>query len=393
MKKLNTLSIFFLTLLFSYTIVAQQMRSLRSVNKINIPKKIQKLVTDPLPAGTYTIGTAGDFPTIDSAFNKLSVDGITGSVILELIDTLYISPTTENGFTLNGPIPGTGVNNRVILKPADNKNITIEGNGMYVMSFFNINYFTLDGVSINGSTSLTFHSLFNSQFNKNRAVEILDNSNFNIIQNLTFIGEDIYRYGDGILVGASLNSLFAPDSNIIQNNFIKKCGGSIVVGVVSSSNVRPTGNIVRNNIIGSETDSLISWGIELDKCRNSLVENNIIQNMKVTTTYGNDILIMGINCYDGSGDIIRNNIVHNIKSSAGYTSTGILLSGSSGEVGNNNTVYNNMVYDIQSTSTASNNRVTGIQMWNQNNPKVYYNSVYLTGEGSNNYGISGIIYS
>ena len=36
-----------------------------------------------MAAGTYTTGSGGDFPTIDSAFNELSVDGIAGEVILE----------------------------------------------------------------------------------------------------------------------------------------------------------------------------------------------------------------------------------------------------------------------------------------------------------------------
>ena len=157
-----------------------------------------------------------------------------------------------------------------------------------------------------------------------------------------------------------------------------------------SINTRAVGNIIKGNIVGSESDSLIGWGIHLFKSQNGIVENNVVQNLKVSGQIPTDDLIIGINSYWGSGDIIRNNVVYNLKSSSGYTSTGILLSGSSGEVGSNNTVYNNMVYDIQSTSTASNNRVTGIQMWNQNNPKIYYNSVYLSGTGSNKSGSAAL---
>ena len=29
-----------------------------------------------------------------------------------------------------------------------------------------------------------------------------------------------------------------------------------------------------------------------------------------------------------------------------------------------------------------NSRVAGIQMWNQTNPKIYYNTVYLSGNGN-----------
>jgi len=51
------------------------------------------------------------------------------------------------------------------------------------------------------------------------------------------------------------------------------------------------------------------------------------------------------------------------------------------------------VYDIQSTSTQSDSRVTGVQMRYQNNPKIYYNSVYLSGTGTNKYGSAALYVS
>ncbi len=390
MKKLITHSIFFFTLLFSYSVVAQQMRSLRSSNKLDVPNKIQKLVTDPVPAGTYTIGTTGEFPTIDSAFNKLSIDGIAGEVTLELIDNLYTAPTDIYGFLLNGPIPGADQNNRVTIKPADNKNVIIEGNGETVITFLNTSYLTLDGTSLTGSTTLTVHALYNNQFDYNDGLDFVDNSDHNIIQYVNFITEDYNRLGCGLALYGTVNAgISAPDSNTIQNNFVKK--GDLGFLLQGSINTRAVGNIIKGNIVGSESDSLIGWGIHLFKSQNSIVENNVVQNLKVSGQIPKDDLIIGINSYWGSGDIIRKNVVHNLKSSSGYTSVGILLSGSpSGEEGNNNLVYNNMVYDIQSTSTAFNNRVTGIQMWNQNNPKIYYNSVYLSGTGTNKYGSAAL---
>ena len=89
MKKLLVLSIVLLTVVFSNTVSAQEMGAIRKSVEYSFPKKIHKLVLDPLPAGTYSVGTVGYFPTIDSAFNKLSIDGVAGEVILELIDELY----------------------------------------------------------------------------------------------------------------------------------------------------------------------------------------------------------------------------------------------------------------------------------------------------------------
>ena len=93
-------------------------------------------------------------------------------------------------------------------------------------------------------------------------------------------------------------------------------------------------------------------------------------------------IIHGINSYYGYGDIIRNNIVHNIKSNRLNGSTGILLSGTWGEVGNNNQVYNNMVYDISTTTFQASSRVAGIQMYFQHTPIIFYNTVYLSGNGN-----------
>ena len=49
-----------------------------------------------------------------------------------------------------------------------------------------------------------------------------------------------------------------------------------------------------------------------------------------------------------------------------------------------------MVYDIQSTSAQNNSRLSGIEMWYQTNPKVYYNSVYLSGTGANQLGSAAL---
>ena len=344
-------------------------------------------IDDPLPAGIYTVGTGGNFTTIQDAFNKLGTDGVAGNVTLELIDDLYTAPTDSFGFHLDGPIPGAGPDSRITIKPAENKNVVIEGDGRNTLSLWNTSYFTFDGIATEGSTTLTIHHLYNATFDLNRGITFANNSDHNIVRNLILIGEDLYRYGDAINFITTLNSTLATDSNTVESNFVKKGAGCVTIGAYyAATNVRPTGNIIRNNKFGSETDSLYSWGIQLERCKNTIVENNIIQNQKVTTTYGNDIINVGINSFWGEGDIIRNNIVHNIKSTNGYTCTGILLSCGNGNYGNNNMVYNNMVYDIQSTSSQSKSRVAGIELWCQNNPMIYYNSVYLSGSGANQQG-------
>jgi len=381
MRKLLVLFILLFTVFFSYTVIAQELGSIRKSIEYSFPEKIHKLVLDPLPTGTYSVGTGGYFPTIQNAFDKLSADGIAGEVILELIDNLYTAPSDSLGFFLNGPIPGAGPNSKVTIKPAENKNVIVEGNGSTVWAFLNTSYVTVDGVGLTGTTTLTFHTLQNTYYPWNDGIDFLHNSDHNIIQNTIFIDEDYNRGGGGIGFWNSSSSNAACDSNLIENNFIKKSGIAIYVSSWNST-VKAIGNIVRGNLIGSDTDSLFSIGIQLEKCQNTIVENNIVQNIKTTRIDVVNINI-GINSYFGEGDVIRNNIIHGIKNSTSYSSVGILLSGESGNYGSGNYIYNNMVYDIQSTSAQSNSRVAGIQIWNQSSPKIYYNSVYLTGTGSN----------
>jgi hypothetical protein len=377
MKNLTySITISFL-ILVSTQIYSQEIDFLRKNVEINFPEKIQGPQSNPLLTGTYKIGTTGDFPTIDSAFNKLSIDGIAGNVTLELVDTLYTTLSNDYGFFLNGPIPGAGSNSRVTIKPAANKNVTLQGNGYSVLFFYNTSYVTIDGVGLKGATSLRIHSLQNTQYNTNDGITFLNNSTHNVIQNINVECEDYTRLGCGILLW-HYSGDFTPDSNLVQNNFVKKA--AIGISVISFF-YRVTRDTIRGNIIGSETDSLISWGINLAFGQYTVVENNIIQNIRYSPSL---VYNPGIVSLAGVGDIIRNNVVHNVKVDSGnYGGIGILLNGTAIYSGVNNEVYNNMIYDIQSSSPETSARVSGIEMRYQYYPKVYYNSVYLSGTGAN----------
>ncbi len=56
-KRLQILFVILFTAFFAYNAVAQEMGLLKKGVKISFPEKIHKLVLDPLPAGTYSVGT------------------------------------------------------------------------------------------------------------------------------------------------------------------------------------------------------------------------------------------------------------------------------------------------------------------------------------------------
>ncbi len=346
------------------------------------------IFSQPLPTGTYSVGTGGYFVTIQAAFDKLETDGVSGNVTLELIDELYTAPTDSFGFKLNGPIPGAGPNSRVTIKPAENKNVTIQGSANFVMYLMNTNYLTFDGVSVTGPTTLKIRALYNNQYVHNNGLCFVNNSDYNIVQNTTFINESSFRLGVVLGFASDINVQVTPDNNLIQSNFIKQAGIGIWVGT-HQPNLRPTGNIIKGNIVGSETDSLISWGIQVERNQNAIIEENIVESIRGASSAF--AIAHGINCYGCIESTIRKNIVHNVNTSYTGGSMGIALMGDGSTVGNGNLVYNNMVYDINSSSSASYSNIGGIHLEYQNNTKVYYNSVYLSGTGANHQG-SGALY-
>ena len=345
MKTLIVLLTVLFLFLLTNQIFSQENDFIRKRIEYSVPEKIEGPVSSPLQAGTYSVGTVGYFPTLDSAFNKLSIDGIEGDVTLELIDDLYIAPTGQYGFRLNGPIPGAEESSRVTIRPAVNTNVTIEGDGMSVLCFLNTSFVTIDGIGLEGSSTLRIHSYQNSQYGWNDGLVFVNNSKHNEIQNVIFECEDY----DGLGCAMTLvyeSGPFTPDSNLIENNFVKKAAMGISI---LSYSYRATGNVIRGNKIGSETDSFISRGINLVCCQNTIVDSNIVQNIRSNSSL---VYSPGIVSLAGVGEKIFNNVIFNIVVNNGdYGAIGIFLNGISGYSGCVNTVYNNMIFDLQSYFT------------------------------------------
>jgi hypothetical protein len=369
MKRLSLPGVLFIAVFFPLTLFAQNFGSMVHIQK-TFPKKIIQDQAEAIPGGTYTIGAAGDFPTIDSAFNSLSMDGIAGPVTLELTDNMYAAPVNGYGFLLMGPIPGADQNNRVMIEPAANMNVTVEGSGGAVFTFVNTSYLTIDGISVSGPQTLTVQSIRDTQYAHNQPISFFDNSDHNEVKNLTVTdGDNTYQATPiGFYVTTSQS---VPDSNLVENNVMN--GGSIGAVIVGVDNIlEPTGNRIIGNQIVSETDSLRPWGFFIQYCSNTMIEKNVIRNLRIN----DEDVTYGIQVASSNNTIIRNNIISDVYNDSGSTgSVGIILVG-----GNDNTVYNNMIYDIRSSSLGD--YQAGILLFQEVNPKIYYNSIYLSGSSS-----------
>jgi hypothetical protein len=366
--------------------------SVKGVGDPSLPNTLRKVTSVPLPAGSYTVGLAGYFPTLDSAFSRLSSGGIAGAVTLMLTDTLYDAlGTTTSSFKLVGPITGAGPSSRITIRPADNVAVTIQGSGQSVLLFHNVSYLTVDGISLDGPTRLKVHALYNPSFSWNDAVDFYYNSDFAIVQNLTAWSDNATDLNTSV-VSLWGDGQGAPDRRLISGLRVTSGAMGIFVGGLHPSYpVRLRGNVIRNNHVGSPTDSVISRGIQIQGADGTIAENNHGEHMSRLITFDGDTFVIGINTYFGKNTIIRNNIVHGLRGSSGCELYGILASGASSYLGQGVQIYNNMVYDLQNKSTTANGYIAGIELWYNSNALIAYNSVWLDGTSATSSDALGLV--
>jgi hypothetical protein len=349
----------------------------KRIVRADFPSVPKAAVSDPLPAGSYTVGKSGYFPTLDSAFTRLSGGGILGPVTLLLTDTLYVAPSSPGDFRLVGPIAGAGPANRITIRPAENVAVTIRGSGTSTLTFEDASYVTLDGVSLQGNTRLTVHTLLNTAYGWNNAIDFWKNCDNVVIQNLTASTDDNYGLWTSTiqLLGDASG---VPDSCLISGVSVTSGPIGISVGPYMTT-LRLKGNVIRGCHIGSPTDSLIAWGIQTQQADGSIIEGNHVENMRMTKSSGDRNHQFGINAYGSRNVIIRNNVVHNLSARDNNTAVeGILASGGNGDLGQNVRIYNNMVYDIFNRAPVGNTSgLSGIRTWYNISPLIAFNTVYL----------------
>lgn len=381
-----------------------------------------RYLTDLQPAGlsgTYTVGTGGQFPTLDSAFAALA-QGVTGPVTFSLIDSLYtpasrlsetdrealnaprtvdvmtddgrvetINPfatveATDNpeivGITINGPIPGASATNRITIRPANNVRARIVGTGAGTFVLNNVSYMTFEGVSTTGPTQLSIENTASGGV----ALALLGNADNNIIQNLTIKAP----YATGIGVYADTASGAAPDSNsIIGNNIPVAYFGVYVRG----GNFVARGTQIRNNVIGS--DSLGALGVYNQQVNGSVIANNRILNVKDAVAAGGNIA--GIWIATRQLNLrVYNNVINGVRNRPGATgavfASGIYCFGTSTDT-TRSKFYNNMVYGLDNPTSSASGTVRGIYLSTGRNDTAAYNTVYLTGNDAGSI-VSGALY-
>ena len=341
-----------------------------------------------LPAGVYTVGQGGSFPTIDSAFHKLNRDGILGPVTLTLINTMY-EALHGRRFEL-GPIAGAGPASRVTIRPAVNTSVTIRGDSDAVLYLTDVKYLTIDGRSNPPSSSSIFvHALDNPAAVWNDCIDVWGDADYNQFLNLALRTDDTGLIACGFGGGLALMNigLNTPDSNLIEGNTVRGTGGVWVAGNVVAPFARPQGNTIRANTIGESSDLLGAWGITSEFAAGTIIEGNTVQFLRRAMLPNRT---SGIVALGGDSIVIRNNVVHSLYGAVNANVQGITGYGSATYGGHGLKIYNNMVYDLRNTSTTGNGYMGGIVVWWHTDVLIAYNTVLLSGTGANPIGTDAL---
>jgi hypothetical protein len=336
--------------------------------------------TDPLPAGTYSVGSGGFFPSLDSAFTRLNGGGILGAVTLTLTDTLYLA---KKGYRFQlGAIPGAGPTARITIRPASGTAVTVRGDSDAVFYLGDTKYVTFDGRSDPPSPAgkITVHSLFNPAARYGACIVARGDADRNEFLSLNFRSDDLRTAipAGGVGVILIYSDTAGPDSNLIEGNRFTALSAVWLEGKLTPL-IRPRANIILNNTVGSMTERIGAWAIESALCEGTLIEGNTVQFGLGSLKSQANTYHIGISSYADLNTVIRNNTVHGLSTSGDVFMLGIAGTGdnSVGAVGYGLKIYNNVVYDLQNTLPSGNDYIIGIKMWINRDVLVAHNSVYL----------------
>ncbi len=344
--------------------------------------------------GTYTVGAAGNYPTLTAAvaaYNAATC--FSSNVTFSLIDATYSASET---FPITINSNAAAGSNTLTIVPASGNTATITGNNTTAILKLN----GADNVIIDGSNNGT-NSQNLSIINTNTtslglqnviwisAVSSTDAATSNTIKNCIITGNAnnttfscIASTGSAVLTYPA-----APNSNnTIQNNNMGKCQeGMFIIGYNSGSD--DNWNITQN-IIGSSTNTIGFDGLVLSNMKNYTVSSNTVSNVTLAANPS----CVGINIQDThlNGNIYGNNINTIFNTSTSFGAYGIELQQTNTAANIN--IYNNFIYGVRAggNATVANNGF-GIYAIAGGGYKINYNTISMATNQSNGNGTTAPI--
>lgn len=326
------------------------------VNNLSINDTIT-LTARPAYSGVMNIGSVS-FPTIQSAFDTLTLRGVCGPVVINI-------PANSGPYTGNvviGNIPGTTAT----------KNVVINGNGNILQSsvspivrFNGAKYITLDSLRIiatAGANVVGINLSGQSQY-------------ITIRKSLIDVGiAATSTLASGITISGSATAATTAGNNaqyvLIENNEI--IGGYYGITYFGEASYQNNfGHIIRNNTI----KGFYFYGIYGSNSDSVLIENNVLNRIGrsvLTTFYG----FYGLTTRNTR---LRNNRIHDAGVGS-YTAYPIWFATSVNNLGSETEIVNNAVYNINSTGLVYGLYFSGTS----DRFKIYHNTIDIDGVGTGN---------
>jgi len=330
----------------------------------------------PVAGGTYTVGVSGNYFSLSEAIADINHRGISGSVVLSLIDATYdVTPANGDNFfpMLLGPVAGTAVNSVTIAPASGTATISSEGalNGNCGNAASNnvISNANEPIFAVVGGNFITLQNLnltCSSTGAVDRGLQVVNSSSVIGTQNSTFenITVSLNRANTGCY-GISQSTLTVPTAASGANSYNTYTDlniSNVYTGIYLSGNAAFPD---MDNVVGTSSPALFN-------SIGGAVAGDIGSGTGATASYG-------IRANNQGNVTIHNNEVRNVSHAGTSTVEGIVVEGA---VGNNN-VYMNKVHDIACTGTNSTANIAGIRVnlaaAGTNTLYVFNNFVYAIG--------------
>lgn len=346
-------------------------------------------IMNPFPAGTYTVGTGGNYPSLTNnggLFNALEYGMLSGNIVVNIISDL----TSETGTWVLPKWSETGAGNytmtittnapvlRTISGSVAGSLIKVRGSNVIIDGRFSGSgrYLKFNNTAASGTVAAVHFSANAVGINNSSIKYCYASTGFNAAS--TSIG--IYVGDETITVSGGGSNI----SNImIDNNIVTKAYYGIYVG--GSASVLGQFVTISNNTVGStvSSDYVLYRGITSYYLNNPIITKNTVFNMIHPSTSTNTN-IAAIEFLGGGtgGEVSYNKITGIIQaSSGGWGAYGINIAAGTGI-----TMHNNMISDIATmnySATSTTYNPFGIRITAGSGHKMYNNTIYMQGTQPN----------
>lgn len=350
-------------------------------------------------AGTYTVGTAGNYPSLTNAggmFEAINNLGASAPLTINVISDL----SGETGaFALNQisgahavsiqpivPAIISGIATGAVIKLNGADNVTIDGR--IAGTGRNL---TVQNLSVTANTAaIWLSSVVATNGCTNNTIRNLEIS-CNVPQNTSAL----VTYGilmSGTTISTTSDGVDNDNNTFTENRIIKVTNGIITRG--SAANLNETVTIT-NNIVGPTAfgvDAIGAVGIGLQHDNNATVTGNTVQFVGgdfANTSGGADrigisagALVWSVTfatILPGTNYTIAKNLIHDIIDERTFSAAGIVLNTINGTAATNDKVINNVIYNVKANGT-SGDQTVGIGIAGGHTALIANNSISLTGD-------------